>query len=139
MKCDTVLILNCLTTGRVAHGVPHHGRRVRRGGAALRPPRLGGEAGQTEFITYGTKPHCAITKVAHRKAFLLNNFSFCQDWAEGDGPLLDVEKEKDEFYPSTEACYSYGATESNGQYKQEYGEEGGYEEEEYYEDEAAEE
>ena len=49
-----------------------------------------------------------------------------------------MEKEKDEFYPSTEACYSYGATESNGQYKQEYGEEGGYEEEEYYEDEPAE-
>ena len=54
--------------------------------------------------------------------------------------MLDVEKEKDEFYPSTEACYSYGATESAGQYKQEYGEEGGYkEEEEYYEDEPAEE
>ena len=81
-----------------------------------------------------------FTKVACRKAFLLNIFPFCQDWAEGDGPLLDVEKEKDEFYPSTEACYSYGATESAGQYKQEYGEEGGYEEEEeYYEDEPAEE
>ena len=80
-----------------------------------------------------------FTKVAYRKAFLLNIFTFNQDWAEGDGPLLDVEKEKDEFYPSTEACYSYGATESAGQYKQEYGEEGGYEEEEYYEDEPAEE
>ena len=74
------------------------------------------------------------------KSIFVEHFSLRQDWAEGDGPLLDVEKEKDEFYPSTEACYSYGATESAGQYRQEYGEEGGYEEEEeYYEEEPAEE
>ena len=38
-----------------------------------------------------------------------------QDWADGDMTgLLDVEKEKSEFYYS-EKDYSYGATDTNGQ------------------------
>ena len=39
-----------------------------------------------------------------------------QDWADGDiAGLLDVEKEKNEFYSYNEKDYSYGATETNGQ------------------------
>jgi len=60
-----------------------------------------------------------------------------QDWADGDTGLLDVEKEKNEFYSYTEKDYSYGATESNGQYRADYEEEGNYDEDGvYYEEEA---
>ena len=39
-----------------------------------------------------------------------------QDWADGDVTgLLDVEKEKNEFYSYNEKDYSYGATDTNGQ------------------------
>ena len=39
-----------------------------------------------------------------------------QDWADGDlTGLLDVEKEKSEFYSYNEKDYSYGATDTNGE------------------------
>ena len=38
-----------------------------------------------------------------------------QDWADGGGTLLDVEKEKDELYTNGEKDYGYGTNESNGQ------------------------
>ena len=39
-----------------------------------------------------------------------------QDWADGDMTgLLEVEKEKNEFYSYNEKDYSYGATGTNGQ------------------------
>ena len=75
-----------------------------------------------------------------------------QDWADGDMTgLLEVEKEKNEFYSYNEKDYSYGATGTNGQvmgvskalcinlylqYKSDYEAEDNYEEEEeYYEEE----
>ena len=54
-----------------------------------------------------------------------------QDWADGDTHLLDVEKEKNEFYLGNEKENGYGATAANDQYKQGYDEE-----EEVYEDDA---
>jgi len=62
---------------------------------------------------------------------------FTENWADGDlTGLLDVEKEKSEFYSYNEKDYSYGATDTNGEYKSDYEAEGNYEdEEEYYEEE----
>jgi len=59
-----------------------------------------------------------------------------QDWADGESQLLDVEKEKSEFYPNTEKDLNgYGATADNGQYKG-YGDNQEYEDdnEDYYQD-----
>ena len=63
-----------------------------------------------------------------------------KDWADGDTHLLDVEKEKNEFYSNNEKENGYGATGSNDQYKQGYDDEEVYDEDaDYYQDEQEEE